>query len=77
MVENPKELKDTITHMQEEYKSHQIKRQATELANAMMSGQQNNKVDVASELEKLHELKQKGILTEEEYNSRKSKILNS
>lgn len=76
-VENPKELKDTITHMQEEYKHHQIKKQATELASAIVAGQQNNKADVASELEKLHELKQKGILTEEEYNNRKTKILNS
>ncbi len=78
-VENPKELKDTITHMQEEYKQHQIKKQAIELANAMIAGQQKqtNKTDLATELEKLHDLKQKGILTEEEYNTRKTKILNS
>ena len=76
-VENPKELKDTITHMQEEYKQHQIKKQANELANAIVAGQQNNKTDVAAELEKLYELKLKGILTDEEYNNRKTKILNS
>jgi uncharacterized membrane protein YdbT with pleckstrin-like domain len=76
-VENPKELKDTITHMQEEYKHQQIKKQARELASAIAAGQQNNKVDVAYELEKLHELKQKGILTEDEYNTRKVKILSS
>jgi uncharacterized membrane protein YdbT with pleckstrin-like domain len=76
-VENPKELKDSITQMQEEYKNHQIKMQATELANAIVAGQQNIKTDVASELEKLFELRQKGILTEEEYNNRKTKILNS
>jgi uncharacterized membrane protein YdbT with pleckstrin-like domain len=76
-VENPKELKDTITHMQEEYKQHQIKKQANELANAIVVGQQNNKTDVAAELEKLYELKLKGILTDEEYNNRKTKILNS
>jgi len=76
-VENPKELKDTITHMQEEYKHHQIKKQATELASAILAEQRNNKADFVSELEKLHELKQKGILTEEEYNNRKTKILNS
>jgi len=75
-VENPKELKDTITHMQEEYKSHQMKRQANELASAIAAEQQNNKTDVASELEKLHELKQKGILSEEEYLSLKTKTLN-
>jgi uncharacterized membrane protein YdbT with pleckstrin-like domain len=76
-VENPKELKDTITHMQEEYKQHQIKKQANELANAIVVGQQNNKTDVAAELEKLYELKLKGILTDEEYNNRKTKILNA
>jgi hypothetical protein len=76
-VENPKELKDTITHMQEEYKQHQIKKQANELANAIVAGQQNNKTDVAAELEKLYELKLKGILTDEEYNNRKTKILKS
>jgi len=76
-VENPKELKDTIPHMQEEYKLYQIKRQANEFANVMAAGQKNNKIDVAAELEKLYELKQKGILTEEEYNNRKIKILNS
>jgi hypothetical protein len=63
--------------MQEEYKQHQIKKQANELANAIVVGQQNNKTDVASELEKLYELKLKGILTDEEYNNRKTKILNS
>jgi uncharacterized membrane protein YdbT with pleckstrin-like domain len=76
-VENPKKLKDTITNMQEEYKESQIKRQAAELASAIVGGRQNDKIDVASELEKLYNLKQKGILTEEEYNNRKSKILNS
>jgi uncharacterized membrane protein YdbT with pleckstrin-like domain len=76
-VENPKELKDTITQMQEEYKLYQIKKQANEFANVMSAGQQNNKTDVAAELEKLYELKQKGILTEDEYNNRKTKILNS
>ena len=76
-VENPKELKDTITQMQEEYKLYQIKRQANEFANVIAAGQKNNKIDVAAELEKLYELKQKGILTEEEYNNRKIKILNS
>jgi uncharacterized membrane protein YdbT with pleckstrin-like domain len=76
-VEKPKELKDTITQMQEEYKETQIKKQATELASAMTASQQNKTIDVAAELEKLYDLKQKGILTEEEYNNRKTKILNS
>lgn len=75
-VAHPKKLKDTITHMQEEYKQYQITRQATELAKAIHA-QQDNKVDLAAELEKLYALKEKGILTEDEYNNRKTKILNS
>ncbi|MBK9332044.1 MAG: PH domain-containing protein [Ignavibacteria bacterium] len=76
-VSNPKKLKDTITHIQEEYKHFQIKKQATELAGAIAAGQLKNKTDVAAELEKLYDLKVKGILTEEEFKSRKTKILNS
>jgi uncharacterized membrane protein YdbT with pleckstrin-like domain len=76
-VEKPKELKDAITQMQEEYKETQIKKQAIELAGAIVAGQQANKTDITTELEKLYELKQKGILTEEEYLNRKTKILNS
>jgi uncharacterized membrane protein YdbT with pleckstrin-like domain len=76
-VENSKELKDTITRMQEEYKQYQITKQSTEMANAIVAGQHNKMTDVAAELEKLYDLKQKGILTEEEYNNRKTKILNT
>ena len=75
-VENPRELKDTITRMQEEYKQYQITKQSAELASAIVTGQQNKTTDIAAELEKLYDLKQKGILTEEEYNNRKTKILN-
>jgi uncharacterized membrane protein YdbT with pleckstrin-like domain len=75
-VAHPKKLKDTITHMQEEYKQFQITRQATELAKAIHT-QQGNKVDLAAELEMLYALKEKGILTEEEYTRRKAKMLNS
>lgn len=78
-VEKPKELKDTITLMQEEYKQYQIKKQASELASAMIAGQQQQtgKTDMATELERLFGLKQRGIVTEEEYTARKAKILNS
>lgn len=75
-VEKPKELKDTITEMQEEYKKSQIIAQAKELAKAISSGtQQQFKSYVATEIEKLFELKQKGILTEAEFIARKKKIL--
>jgi uncharacterized membrane protein YdbT with pleckstrin-like domain len=76
-VADPKKLKDTITHMQEEYKSYRVRMEASELAKAIATGDQNRKTDLATELEKLHELKQKGILTEEEYYNLKKKILDS
>ncbi|MCX6284914.1 MAG: PH domain-containing protein [Bacteroidetes bacterium] len=75
-IEKPKELKDTITQMQEEYKKSQIIAQARELANAISSGTNpQSKKDVSDEIEKLFELKQKGILTEEEFTAGKKKIL--
>ncbi len=76
LVERPKVLKDTITQMQEEYKRTQILSQAKEFAKVFSNNNQRpNTIDVASQLEKLFELKQKGILTEDEYNTRKKKIL--
>lgn len=77
MVQNPSELKDSITHMQEEYKEQQIRKQAAELANVMAAGQQNSKMDVPAELEKLFDLKVRGIITEEEFLTRKTKLLNN
>jgi len=78
MVEKPRKLKDTITQMQEEYKKSQISAQARELANAIAKGtRQQTGTGIAAELEKLHELKEKGILTEEEYIERKKRLLNS
>ena len=77
MVERPKILQDRITHMQEEYKRSQILFQARELAKAVSAGQPQTKTDVADEVEKLFALKQKGILSEEEYQQRKRKILDS
>jgi uncharacterized membrane protein YdbT with pleckstrin-like domain len=77
-VEKPKELKDTITQMQEDYKKSQIYSQANELAKALASETKNpSKTDAADEIEKLYDLKQRGILTEDEYNSRKKKLLDS
>jgi len=75
-VEKPKELKDTITLMQEEYKKSQILTQSQELAKAFSNSTQNQTItEVATEIEKLFDLKNRGILTEEEYNARKKKIL--
>lgn len=89
-ISQPREFADTILQMQEEYKGGQLKQQAQKLAQAMQQNndktnannntqQINNlispKMAAYMELEKLHELKQKGILTDEEYNEQKRKIL--
>ena len=75
-VEKPKDLKDMITHQQEEYKRSQILSQAQELAKAISTaGRSQSQSDVAAEIEKLFELKQRGIITEEEFSDRKKKLL--
>lgn len=78
MIHQPRLLKDTITHAQEEYKAGQIKNQAQQLANAikqsMPSAPQNN-ISVSQEIEKLFELMQKGAITQEEYLVQKNKLL--
>lgn len=81
-VHGPKMLKDTITLAQADYKTLQLTSQAVHMANAIGLNKPNqshsgNSGGLASELEKLFELKQKGILSEEEYNKAKSRILNS
>lgn len=84
-VHNPKRLKDTITLAQSEYKNLQLSSQAKQMAAAMgwastattgtaTAGQMPGH-SIASELEKLFQLKQQGILSEEEYNKAKSKLL--
>jgi uncharacterized membrane protein YdbT with pleckstrin-like domain len=85
-VHHPKRLKDTITLAQSEYKNYQLSSQAKQMAAAMgwqssntttpaaTSGASSN--SMAAELEKLFELKQKGILSEEEYIKAKNKLLN-
>jgi len=62
-VQRPDKLRDAITTAQEEYAINRSK-----------PGIQHDKVGFAAELEKLFELKQKGVLSEEEYQKRKSKM---
>ncbi|MGZ5134413.1 MAG: PH domain-containing protein, partial [Flavitalea sp.] len=80
-VHGPKMLKDTITLAQADFKTLQLTSQVVHMANAMGLHKSNTSSPgssgLASELEKLFELKQKGILSEEEYNKAKSRILNS
>jgi uncharacterized membrane protein YdbT with pleckstrin-like domain len=71
-VESPGKLKDAITTMQEEYKKMQMKRQAKEFADAIGTANDN---DIGTELEKLNQLKEKGIITSEEFEAGKKKLL--
>lgn len=77
MVENPRKLKDTITQMQEDYKTLQSRRQAKEMADSLgvHLGKVGNGGGIGSEIEKLAELRDKGILTEEEFQAAKKKLL--
>jgi len=80
MIHDPKILKDTITHAQEEYKAAQVKNQAKQLAEAIkqsmpVSSQSN--ISVSDEIEKLFDLLQKGAITQEEYIIQKNKLLGS
>lgn len=74
-VYHPKRLKDTITLAQSEYKHLQLNSQATQMASAM-GFHANSQPLIATELEKLFELKQKGVLTEQEYVKAKNKLIN-
>ena len=78
LIQNPKLLKDTITHAQEEYKKMQIKRQATQLAEAIVKSTpavQPPQHMIADELQKLFNLYQQGAITQEEYQVQKNKLM--
>ena len=80
MIHDPKILKDSITHAQEEYKAGQVRNQAQQLANAIkqsMPATQAAGVSVSAEIEKLFDLLQKGAITHEEYIAHKNKLLNT
>lgn len=74
-VHHPKRLKDTITLAQSDYKNIQMSSQAKQMAAAMGLTTAASTHNIASELEKLFDLKQKGIISEDEYNKAKSKLI--
>ena len=79
-VHGPKLLKDTITLAQADYKTMQLTSQARHMANAIGITKESKGPSghgLASELEKLFELRQKGVLSEDEYNRAKNRLLNS
>lgn len=75
-INNPKKFKDTISNMKDELIKSINKSKVEELAN-MMNLKNNVNNDSSSELEKLHNLKEKGAISEDEYNTLKSKLINS
>ncbi len=77
-VNHPKRLKDTITSAQSEFKNYQTGSQAIQLASALGHlGGGRSSISTADELQKLFDLKQKGILSEEEFARAKNKLLNN
>ena len=74
MVEKPRLLKDTITKCQDEYRQSQIQEQALQFAGTI-DGRQNPKSSIADELTKLHDLKVKGILSQDEFEQLKKRML--
>ena len=75
-VSDPKRLKDVITQAQTDFDNERGIRQAKQIATAMgFAGQTGNGQSIATELEKLFELKQKGVLNEEEYLKAKNKLI--
>lgn len=78
LINQPKLLKDTITHAQEEYKKTAINNQAIQLAQAIAATSAASTPAqhmIADELHKLFELLQKGAITLEEYNEQKNRLL--
>jgi uncharacterized membrane protein YdbT with pleckstrin-like domain len=77
IIHHPKQLKDTITLAQEEYKRSQLTKQASALAAAITASTplQTSPQLIADELQKLFDLHQQGALTEEEYLAQKKKLL--
>lgn len=79
-IHDPRLLKDTITHAQEEYNKARVTHQARELARAIASTSttaQPSQQSVADELHKLFELLQRGAITQEEYILMKNRMLRS
>ncbi|HLY68749.1 MAG TPA: PH domain-containing protein [Puia sp.] len=75
-VNHPKRLKETITQAQSDLENYRAVNQATQMATAL-GVRGNSSQNISVELEKLYELKQKGILNDDEYNKAKNKLLNN
>jgi uncharacterized membrane protein YdbT with pleckstrin-like domain len=79
LIHHPRLLKDTITRAREETKSRDIAAHAQQLAQAIaasQAGMASSPAMIADELNKLFELKQKGAITEQEYEHQKRRLMN-
>jgi len=74
MVERPALLKDTITKNQESYHQERIQEQAQKFATAVGI---KSETSITDELTKLHELREKGVISDQEFQHLKAKILNN
>jgi uncharacterized membrane protein YdbT with pleckstrin-like domain len=76
-VSRPKSLKETITQAQTDFENQKGIRQAAQIATAMGLANKNTSSphSMTAELEKLFELKQKGVLSEDEYIKAKNKLI--
>ena len=73
-VSHPKRLKETITQAQTDFENQKGIKQATLIASAMGAAGRSQP-SIAAELEKLFELKQKGVLSEDEYLKAKNRLI--
>lgn len=69
MVERPKELKNAITLSQENFRKFHLGGQRIDI------GKKSQRTNIAEELEALHSLMNKGIISEEEFLLQKKKLL--
>ncbi|HTQ27648.1 MAG TPA: PH domain-containing protein [Puia sp.] len=71
-VDHPKRLKDTITQAQSDLEQIKVSNQARQMADAL--GIQGT-AGIGSELQKLADLKQRGMISGEEFDQAKNKLL--
>lgn len=74
-VHRPKKLKDTITQAQSDLENSKFSNQAQQMADAIKTSMGGSNTSISVELQQLYELRQKGILSEDEYNRAKKKLL--
>lgn len=77
MLQNPSLLKDTISEQQSLFRQQQAQAFNQNLTTPSGNNSSNNPKIISGEIERLHNLMVKGIITEQEFNMRKAKLLES